>query len=286
MATILSLFEDWRKNLEFQTYIQDIQEALEALPRPSPSSFPAPYYIPNQKNRYQNTRSYLAIEDLLQNPAPELQLPQDELEHLVITADQLATDAGTSKLKYLLTKLSRSATGHYQKMYVKDLQKSHNAFLANTTANAQLIPGSSPYATLKKHLEQCRQNVDSLYKKICSRLITSNVPLYESAHQASLLPRLSPSILLRLLARFNPVALSVEWKAALTCSALAITSMQRAERLVACGKKESEILNELTNQGHANWDPIEFPERLLLEIENNILIRPEQGKQCFLGLFL
>lgn len=54
--------------------------------------------------------------------------------------------------------------------------------------------------------------------------------------------------------------------------------MQRAQRLVACGKKSSEILNELANCGHTNWDPMEFSEWLLLEIESNILIRPEQGK--------
>lgn len=132
---------------------------------------------------------------------------------------------------------------------------------------------------MKKHLEDCSENVDTLYKKICSSLIISGAPLYDTARQASMLPRLSPSILLRLLARFNPVALSAEWRLALTHYALAIASMQRAERLVACGKRDSDILSELTNSGHTNWDPMKFPEWLLLELENNLLIRPEQGKQ-------
>jgi hypothetical protein len=183
-----------------------------------------------------------------------------------------------------MTKLSKSANGHYQKMYIKDLQKSHNAFLANTSASPQLTSGS-PYAVLKNHLEQSRENVKSLYKKICSRLIVSSSPNYDSARQASMLPRLSPSILLRLLARFNPVALSAEWKVALTRYALAIASMQRAERMVACGKRDSDILCELTNGGHTNWDPMQFSEWLLLEIESNVLIRPEQGKQPRIQIF-
>jgi hypothetical protein len=280
---IRPLFETWHKNLEFQNYIQEIQNVLDSLPRPL--AMPERYSIPPQEDTYKKVRAYLKIDDLLQNPAPELPLPQDELEDLVTTNDQRAVvDIEPSKLKSLLTKLSKSANGHYQKMYIKDLQKSHNAFLANMSASPQLT-SSSPYAVLKKHLEQSRENVESLYKKICSRLIVSSSLHYGSARQASMLPRLSPSILLRLLARFNPVTLSAEWKVALTRYALAIASMQRAERMVACGKRDSDILCELTNCGHTNWDPMQFSEWLLLEIESNILIRPEQGKQPRIQIF-
>jgi hypothetical protein len=278
-------FETWHKNLEFQNYIQEIQDVLDSLPQPLP--MPERYSIPSQKVTYKNTRAYLKIDDLLQNPAPELPLPQDELEDLVTTNDHPeVVDIGPSKLKSLLTKLSKSANGHYQKMYIKDLQKSHNAFLANTSASPQLTSGS-PYTVLKKHLEQSKENVESLYKKICSRLIVSSTPAYDSARQASMLPRLSPSILLRLLAPFNPnpVTLSAKWKVALTHYALAIASMQRAERMVACGKRDSDILYELTNGGHTNWDPMQFSEWLLLEIESNILIRPEQGKPSRIQIF-
>lgn len=88
---------------------------------------------------------------------------------------------------------------------------------------------------------------------MCSKFVVSGSPVYESARKASLLPRLSPSILLRLLARCSPVVLSAEWKTALVRYALAITSMQKAERLVACGKRDTDILNELSNTGHTNW---------------------------------
>ncbi|KAF8859302.1 hypothetical protein BDZ45DRAFT_689400 [Acephala macrosclerotiorum] len=272
---IRSLFNTWHKNFEFFTYIQNIQSVLDSLPRSLP--MPDRYSIPPQEDTYKKARAYLKIDDLLQNPAPELPLPQNELEDLVTTNDQPAVDTGPSKLKSLLTKLSKPAVGHYQKMYIGDLRKSYNAFLTNTSASPQLTSGS-PYAVLMKHLEQCRENVESLYKKISSRLIVSSSPVYDSARQASMLPRLSPSILLRLLARFSPVALSAGWKIALTRYALAIASMQRAERLVARGKRDSDILSELTNGGHTNWDPMVFSEWLLLELESNILIRPEQAQ--------
>ncbi|TVY17756.1 hypothetical protein LARI1_G004515 [Lachnellula arida] len=260
---IRSAFRTWHKNFEFMNYIQEIQTVLDSLPRPL--HVPESYSIPPQEDTYTKARAYLKIDDLLQNPAPELPHPQNGFPDLVFTNDQPEGELGPSKLKSLLTKLSRSAKGHYQKMYIKDLQKSHNAFLADSSSSAQLT-SAPPYSVLKKHLEICRENVDSS-------------PVYDSARQASMLPRLSPSILLRLLARINPVALSAEWKVALTRYALAIASMQRAERLVACGKRVSDIVNELTNGGHTNWDPWSF----LTQIAREMIV-PQSGTNSIMQL--
>ncbi|KUJ20152.1 uncharacterized protein LY89DRAFT_716588 [Mollisia scopiformis] len=273
MGNIRSLFETCHKNFEFRQYIEDVQIVLDSLPQPLQQ--PEYYSIPPQEDTYKNVRAYLMIDDLLQNPAPDLPLSQDELEEQFVTMrDQPAVESGSSKLKSLLNKLSKSANGHYQRMYVKDLQKSHNAFLANTSAKPQLMSGV-PYSELTTPLDQCKKIVETLYRKVCSKLVVSGTQI-DNARQA-MLPRLSPSVLLQLLARFEPV--SAEWKLALTRYALAITSMQRAERLVACSESDSDIdiLNELTNSGHTNWDPMDLPEWLLLELESNILIRPEQG---------
>ncbi|SLM38891.1 Protein of unknown function DUF3645 [Lasallia pustulata] len=54
--------------------------------------------------------------------------------------------------------------------------------------------------------------------------------------------------------------------------------MQQAERLLTCVGNNSELLSELTNPGHRGWAPIHSPDWLLLEIENNILIRQVQGQ--------
>jgi hypothetical protein len=274
-ARIRSMFKDWYKNHEFKKYTSRIQSILDTLHRPE--STIEKYVFPQMENIGERVRSYLKIDDLLQNPAPELSAPQNELGNLVVAGDHLAVDAGPSKLKLLLAKLSRSAAGHYQNSYSRDLKLSHAALIANAAADPQLAPGSLS-KILKAHLEKCREDVESYYKRICSKLVLSSVQAYDSAGRASMLPRLSPSILLRLLASFSPVPLSAEWKAALTSYALAIASLQRAERLVACGKKDSDILNELTNEGHTNWDPMALPEWLLLEVENNIIIRPEQAQ--------
>ncbi|KAI1428155.1 hypothetical protein F5Y12DRAFT_790732 [Xylaria sp. FL1777] len=56
--------------------------------------------------------------------------------------------------------------------------------------------------------------------------------------------------------------------------------LERAGRLVrAAGEQNDEdLIKELDNVGHENWDPIEHPEWLLLEVESGIMIRDIQGR--------
>ena len=162
-------------------------------------------------------------------------------------------------------------------MYIKDLLKSHTALLAESQYQSKLAQ-KSPQNILQDHLDRCKEKVGLVYNKIFTKLIVSRNFIFDSARYASLLPRLSPSILLRLLARLSTVGLSVDWRVALIRYGLVLASMQRAERLVACGTREPELLSEITNRGHDNWDPVEFPEWLLLELESNIFIRPEQAQ--------
>ncbi|KAL5318844.1 hypothetical protein ACEPPN_013911 [Leptodophora sp. 'Broadleaf-Isolate-01'] len=160
---IRALFGSWSKNAEFQAYIEDIQSVLDSLSRPS-QRVPKHYAIPPQEDKYIKVRAFLKIEDLLQNAAPELPLPQDDLGNLFTVSEQdemAEINKGPSKLKSLLAKLSKHATGYYQKSYVADLRKSHNALLANSSANLQFT-SASPYTTLKNHLARSRENVDSL----------------------------------------------------------------------------------------------------------------------------
>ncbi|KAI9820813.1 MAG: hypothetical protein M1826_000838 [Phylliscum demangeonii] len=89
-------------------------------------------------------------------------------------------------------------------------------------------------------------------------------------------PRLSTTSLLQHLSGSKAASLQDGWKRALTAYGLAISNLQRAERLLTCIGHDVEMLNELSNPGHIDWEPMDHPDWLLLEIENNILIRPVQ----------
>ena len=59
---------------------------------------------------------------------------------------------------------------------------------------------------------------------------------------------------------------------------VAITKLQRLKRLndLASRKDDIRYSEEFQNLGHTNWDPKDWTDWLLLEIESNILIRPDQ----------
>ncbi|TGO19500.1 hypothetical protein BTUL_0004g01400 [Botrytis tulipae] len=60
--------------------------------------------------------------------------------------------------------------------------------------------------------------------------------------------------------------------------ALHITELQRLLRIEEAFSKgdQQRLIEEQNNLGHSNWQPIEDPDWLLIEVEANILIRPDQ----------
>jgi len=69
-----------------------------------------------------------------------------------------------------------------------------------------------------------------------------------------------------------------DWKGSLVKYGVAITNLQWAERILMGIGNNSELLSELSNPGHQGWDSINYLDWLLLEIENNILIRRMQAQ--------
>ncbi|KAI8931105.1 hypothetical protein NX059_012115 [Plenodomus lindquistii] len=71
-------------------------------------------------------------------------------------------------------------------------------------------------------------------------------------------------------------SLSDAWKSIIINYGVAITHLHRAARLVALSDKPIDLCEELRHVGHSNWDPLQFPETLLLEAESGIMVRKEQ----------
>ncbi len=57
-----------------------------------------------------------------------------------------------------------------------------------------------------------------------------------------------------------------------------ITNLQQLLRVkhAHCHQKTVRLYEEIANPGHENWDPLQFPDWLLLEIDSDIMIRAEQ----------
>ena len=72
--------------------------------------------------------------------------------------------------------------------------------------------------------------------------------------------------------------LTMQLKSSLVQFGILVTKLQHLLRMhdaERCGD-EKKLLEEQKSTGHSNWTPMDYPEWLLLEIDNNILIRPVQ----------
>src|SRR6478609_5321253 len=75
----------------------------------------------------------------------------------------------------------------------------------------------------------------------------------------------------------GPTCPGAGFSASATRYAVLLTTLQRAKRLHRAVGNPKEFVKEALNIGHTKWKPMEGPDRLLLEVENDILIRPVQA---------
>jgi hypothetical protein len=97
-------------------------------------------------------------------------------------------------------------------------------------------------------------------------------------HAVGMWPNMTPLDLLTELRSTSGVAYGPGIKETLVGLGLAITKYQRLLRLhdARLKNRQHQVLDESNNIGHTNWSPLEYVDWLLLEIESNIMIRPEQ----------
>lgn len=130
---------------------------------------------------------------------------------------------------------------------------------------------------LKDHSAAMRLQYEDAFAKVSKALLSehdSDNILASTGVWAEVTPR----SLLTLLARPVYDKVPADWQEALVEFASRLALFQRAERLVKASK--SELMQELQYAGQKGWSANDHPEWLLLEIENNITIRPEQAEMA------
>ena len=181
----------------------------------------------------------------------------------------------------------------FPQTYANDLEKSFNALTEQYT---QPTSTEGPLSTervvqnLKQYRDACEMYLHQVTERIRGAL---NPSLEESGwmkYKAGLWPQLTPVTLVQRLAVSSFKELSNGWKNVLVQYGIAITSLQRAERLLRHAEglprhtgsmldgrgTTADFTRELENTGHKDWNPIDYPDWLLMEAENNVLIRSVQ----------
>jgi hypothetical protein len=186
------------------------------------------------------------------------------------------------RLAALLTDLERSASSSFENEYAKDLKESLHAFKAQSlrSSSGRCIYRRIGQGGIASFHRECKNHLESMFTLIQNGLNSPRVTgsTKKLLDEAGLWPRITPVSLLSLLAAPTSASLDPGWKRILVDYGLALARFQWATRLYNLDRagSQEELMKELENEGHSSWDPMDHPDWLLLEIENNLLIRPIQ----------
>lgn len=284
MAQVQGLFSTWFDNREFRGYLREIalrfsRQTVHLVEIPS-------YSIREPEELVRRKRGFVCIDDLL-GRAPVINLKPPQLLGLVQTC--ALADEPAPRLSALIDVLESQSKSTYEKGYVKQLRSSVRSLKESQTTERLNGNASNVKKVILDYLGLCEGHSSKIYATILSHMTASSgLPDPSSPGNAicskvlatvaglNQWSRLSPNLLLRQLTRHRWHQLADEWKAALVAYGSSITMLQRAKRLASLAGDHDGLVAELQNPGHSNWDPLEFPETLLLEIENGILIRDVQ----------
>jgi hypothetical protein len=264
------LFQSWHRNLVFRGHIGKMQEVLDRLSPRVPASTRYTIEIPTHHNIPPKT--YVEFSDLTSNPTPRFPNIGTEAFSDWIERD-ISLHSDHNKLQKLLDDLEIVHSTEHEKGYSEDLIRSFNAM--QEVSRVKLRKLINPIITLKENLKRAQTSVKDIHRRLCSHLQKgiSNI-----AKSACMVPRLSSLSILSNLSRDRVDVLPSEWKKYFVQYGLAIADLQRAGRLLAVSGRELDLLGELQNTGHQDWDPCLCPDWLLFELENDIFIRQEQAQ--------
>ncbi|KAI1002778.1 hypothetical protein K3495_g5425 [Podosphaera aphanis] len=170
-----------------------------------------------------------------------------------------------------------SSQSTIETQYAEDLTKSLLA-LQNKRFQPRIIPNFNSQ-NLSRDIDEAknsiRQKLRFIQHVVEDSYSQNRVKLLK---QAGLWPCVTPVDLLESLRSISKRNMTSNLKDLIVGYAVSITNLQRLYRIQDADLvRNSQRLNqELENQGHENWDPKIQTDWLLLEIDANILIRPDQ----------
>lgn len=287
---VAAKFKTIRDNKALREYLCKMEIALSELE--TEELMPPLWTVPKPIATAQHGRGYFSVDYLFSGEAPTLatwlpSLPSDD-----VRLEKPSTQANTygDRLANLMKRLE-GLESSYEQAYVKDLQASIESLEKQKDSRRSDLAEevlASFRAEAEEHWMKATQQLQDAVTKTCiSRLLgtkdvdTATIQEHKSTVQH--LPRWSPVFILGQLNRTRWSKLSPEWQACVIHYALALTTFQRAERLLRAlnSADKDGLIRELDNPGHTNWNPAQYPETLLLEAESNILVREVQEQIAF-----
>ncbi|KAL8995005.1 MAG: hypothetical protein Q9169_005181 [Polycauliona sp. 2 TL-2023] len=274
------LFAEWYKNRKCVQHLALIRKAIDSTMTSSiefpftQSAWQRTVLIP----RITSDRGSRTLSFLMKARSPNApSLPS------VLQAEQrMQALESNSTLRSLVTNFGSKASKldrHLRSHYKQDLLVSLDALETHLEIvwPHEIAPASS--ANVLTSFDDCRVHYELDFDLLCAQL-QPREPIDGLLRAAGLWPRLCLRDLLSLIATNSSTTISEQWGDSITTLGIGITALQRTRRLILASEKKDTVsfFQEMANPGQTGWSPFERPDWLLIEIENDLLIRPVQVK--------
>ncbi|KAH7268297.1 hypothetical protein B0J15DRAFT_533760 [Fusarium solani] len=277
-------------NLELSVYLLQVDEAIKEIrQRQSPATSEKQNKIWNSKPatltslkpshsngvfKVPHLASGLMKKNIHFNHATRDQATMDQLSRIFANRNLRKDDKAPKTFSLVpqeMTTLSRifktftASPETTRQQYGNDLEASLEALIHDRKVNKK--PKRTPFAgglgqAIAQSLQALHDHVSAIWASL-----SDGEAGFRWLNAGNLWPCLSPVMLLEQLRHSNQSYSSPKMR-----KELLLVRMRDAE---LC-RDEKRLREEEEHEGHSNWSPLEHPEWLLLEIDNNILIRPPQ----------
>ncbi|KAF2186028.1 hypothetical protein K469DRAFT_664515 [Zopfia rhizophila CBS 207.26] len=205
------------------------------------------------------------------SPSPE---PPGSINETRRGMTKIVPNPQITKLNGIVATLKKSRSLIHNQ-YGLELEQSINALgsLSSPNSEAMSFDPMALSAQIHEARRMCQQKLEHLQKTL-----TKNDRRAYWLEQCRLWPKMDLISLLEQLRSSSQSAFGSGTKEALVDLGIAVTALQRFLRIEDALSKGNaqQYIDEIRNIGHRNWDPSRNTDWLLLEIDSNFLIRPEQ----------
>ncbi|KAF6803347.1 hypothetical protein CMUS01_15112, partial [Colletotrichum musicola] len=274
LPSIQLRFKEWHDNMLFVQYLERI--AKNVPQKKTGTKWPSSLlittvWVPSTVSRFVSADSSFE-----RSAPPPLARSQQALSSKALSVFR----EGEYRMPELLKRLRGGAQSVYELRYVEDLDASYQAMQrGGATGSNAATSGPDKRDAIAENLRRCRVEVTRQYNAIVEAVLS-----LETGHALKMAeicdlysrPRISPTLILQRINKDNIKKTSVEWRQRIADYGIALTQLQRAERMTACQNDPAALENELRNPGHTNWKPLDYPDTLLLEVDSGMMVREVQ----------
>ena len=275
---VVALFSSWLRNADFYSYVQQVHQIMAQAYEKAPR---VPYVTWQQLEEEPEAQETCRVPSLTEIMAAAPSPEGYELESFVRERTPTAAKENL-RLRELVEKVnSKHKSNHggsVRKIYTSDLLASLDALNNHEDV---IMPMNLPlsHSVTQSYYIRCFNVVTDLFQRISEALSPSHSN-QKILQTAGVWPRVTMRSLLAFLSTSAPRSVTQPWKASLITFGKAISKLQRARRLLLASECDdvSTFFRELDNDGHDGWEVEKWPDWLLIEIENDFLIRPIQAR--------